>query len=558
MVDVDGIAREAAQGVRDSAAQVDLPELNNVHLSRRRRTGLAAAAGAFAVTLIVVGVAASDGESAPGVIDVAVSSTVPDTVTTAPDATTVVSRDVRTPGNVDGVGFETPTGWQVASETLTPGRIDPIELFSIATFPLSPDNDLCDPFPWQAVVDFPADGAFVTLRERFQRPVSTPRPAVFGPEAPPYALPEGDCLDNTSRGDIGTMRWFEFEDQSRSFELLVVIGLGASEAVVAEAWQVANSINVVGVDRPAPLTTETVYGGNAFVLDRGTGPEVCGFVAASRPPQCSGPRLIGLDWDQVPWAESTQGVTWADMYIEFHVVDGELILDSMPTERKEVVVPEPAFPPPPENLDVMAVIEQIRAIRVPDWPTGIVGVFSYEPDEVNGYVRLSALLVTPEGQQWLDDRFGAGAVRATGSFQPVAEIAVSDPAPPIPTAPSLPGEPHTVRAREALYYCGAAPWGLATDIPPELGITQVDGAKACFEERLAAGQTAELIVVQPTIEGDPIISIFRVLADGSAEVFRDTTRDTFGSQAWFRYTCESYTLDPIGPQTCTEPERITE
>ena len=210
------------------------------------------------------------------------------------------------------------------------------------------------------------------------------------------------------------------------------------------------------------------------------------------------------------------------------------------------------------NLDVMVVFEQVRAIAVPDWPTGIVGVSSYGPDEVNGYVRLSALLVTPEGQQWLDDRFGVGAVRATGSFQPVAEIAVSDPAPPIPTAPSLPEEPDTVRAREALYYCGAALRGLASEIPPELGLTEVDGAEACFEERLAAGRTAELIVVQNTIEGDPILSIFRVLDDGSAEVFDDTTRDRLGSQAWFRYTCASYTLDPVGPQTCSEPERITE
>lgn len=552
MVDVDRIARQAAQGVRDSATRVDLPELANVRLPRRRRPGLVATVGAFVLALVVVGVAWLGGRSTSHDLEAVTGSTVPAT------APTVVPTDRAELGAVDDAGFVTPAGWHVAAETLTPSRIDPLEVFSVATFALSADNDVCDPFPWQAVVDFPTDGAFVTLRERFQAPARTPRPVAFGPEAAPYVLPEGDCLDNTSRGDIGTMRWFEFEDQGRSFELFVVIGSLASETVVAEAWQIANSITVEAVDRPAPLTTDTLYGGNAFILDDGGGPEVCGSVALSLPPQCGGPKLIGLDWDQVPWSETAQGVIWADMYIEFHLVDGEFLLDSTPTQAKELVAVEPTFPPPPENLDVMTVFEEVSAIKVPEWPTGILGVSSWGPDETKGYVELNALVVTPQGRRWLDDRFGVGAVRATGSFQPLDEIDVSDTAPALPTAPSLPGEPDTVRAREALYYCGAALRGLNTEIPPELGLDRLDGAEACFAERLAAGHTAELIVVTHTIEGDPLVSIFRLLADGSAEIFYDTSHDRLGPRAWFRYTCATYTVNPVEPQTCSELERIAQ
>ena len=238
--------------------------------------------------------------------------------------------------------------------------------------------------------------------------------------------------------------------------------------------------------------------------------------------------------------------------------DGEFILDSTPTQAKEVVAVEPTFPPPPENLDVRSVFEQVSAIKVPEWPTGILRVSSWGPDETNGYVELHALVVTPQGQQWLDDRFGVGAVRATGSFRPLDEIDVSDTAPALPTAPSLPGEPDTVRGREALFYCGAIRRGLTTEIPPELGLDRLDGAEACFEERLAAGHTAELIVVNNTIEGDPLVSIFRLLADGSAEVFYDTSHDPLGSQAWFTYTCASYTVNPVEPQNCSELERIAQ
>ena len=418
---------------------------------------------------------------------------------------------------------------------------------------------MCSPFPWQAVVEFPADGAFLTLRERFRNVDDSqypPRPDPFGPESPPYVLPEGDCLDNTSRGDIGVTRWFEFTDQGRYFQMLIVMGTEASDRFSTDVWDIANSLHIRPSDGVATLTSDTVYGGNAFVLDRGTGPEVCGTVATSLPPQCGGPRLIGLDWADVPWADEAQGVTWADMYIEFRIIDGEFALVSGPTERRSVAAPEPAFPPPPASLDVQAVFDDIKSLNVTDWPAGLVGISSFGPNEIDGFVTLGALLVTDEGQQWLDDRYGVGAVRATGFFYPVGEIETSEIPPPLPQAPSLPGEPDAVRAREPFYYCGAYVEGLLTTIPAEIGLTIDESAAGCFQDRLSAGHSTEVIVVRTTIEGDPIVYIYRRLVDSKFEVFVDSTRDAFGVRQWTTYTCFQMTFDPLIPEGCGAPLRV--
>ena len=558
MVDVDGIARDAGRGLMDSASEVDLPDINSVGASRRRRSGAAAAAGAFVATIVVIGAATLGGETNPGGLDAAIA---PTTDVAARQTTTVVETipPVLLIGSADGIEMAWPFGWDQAEENLTAAHLDPLELISVATFPLASEAGVCGPFPWQAVVEFPADGALLTLRERF-RNVDTSqyptRPNAFGPEAPPYVLPEGDCLDNTSRGDIGVMRWFEFTDQGRYLQLLVVVGTEVSDRFSTDVWDIANSLIVQSTDGVATLTSKTVYGGNAFVLDRGTGPEVCGAIATSLPPQCGGPRLIGLDWADVSWADEAQGVTWADMYIEFTIVNSEFHLMSGPTERRSVDVPEPAFPPPPVTLDVQAVFDDIKSLKVTDWPAGLVGIFGFGPNETDDYVTLDALLVTEDGQRWLDDRYGVGAVRATGSFHPVGEIETTEVPPPMPQAPSLPGEPDTVRARDTLYYCGAYVEGLLTTIPAEIGLTIDESAAGCFQDRLSEGHSTEVIVVRSTIEGDPIVYIYRRLVDSKFEVFVDSTRDASGVRQWTTYTCLQMTFDPLIPEGCEAPLRV--
>jgi hypothetical protein len=550
MVDVDGLGNDAGRGVKDSAEKVGVPEIGDVAATRRRRTGVAAAAGAFVLTLVVVGGVSLFGSDPQPGSDVAASST-------AAPAEVVLDSQKTT----DGISLAWPSTWHVAAASLTPGIMDPVEIHSVATFPLSAAEGVCGRYPRQAVVDFPADGAFVTIRERFSAVEEASRPAIFVAGAPPFTVVEDDCWDNTDRGGVGTMQFFEFSEGGRSIELLLVIGIDASDEVSREAWEIANSLEVAEADRPDPPTTHTVYAGNAFILDDGDGPEACGAVAESLPPQCSGPRVIGLDWADVPWAESAQGVTWADAYVEFRVIEGDFHLTAVPSERRELAFPDVEAPAVPPDVNVAAIRDELAAFRPGDWPAGLLGVHGLSANLEDGYIELWALLVTDEGREWLDDRFGIGAVVASGSFFPVAELDFETASPLDPRAPSLPGEPDTVRARDPLYYCGTAigfaiDEAITADAAEELGLTLDAGARSCFEERAIAGQGAEVIVVNATIEGDLIISIHRLLRDGTVEIFDDTTRDAFGQQAWIRYTCHDYDPASLEVAACSEPDVV--
>ena len=354
-MNIDPIAREAAAALKDAAAGVEPPEITAVQKARRRRSGIGVAAIGFAATIAIIGVVAvlsdSDKAVAPGITSPAtvtpqdtVIPSQPGVTASIPDPDWLVWSD-----NEQLTSVAYPPEWTRAQQTLT-GFRDPQELISVASFPLDADLGSCGPFPWQAVVEFPGDGAFVTLREKFSnvRPgESAVRPAVFGPELDPIIFPEGDCLDNTIRGEIGTARWFTFEDQGRHFEALVVIGAEASSDLATQAWLIINSL--VTMPRPStapPPSLNAIFEANVFVIDTGDGPEVCGVVMDSLPPQCGGPALDGLDWALVPWAETAQGTTWADMYIQVTFAEGRLELVTTPTESKPVERRPVNFGPP--------------------------------------------------------------------------------------------------------------------------------------------------------------------------------------------------------------------
>ena len=45
------------------------------------------------------------------------------------------------------------------------------------------------------------------------------------------------------------------------------------------------------------------------------------------------------------------------------------------------------------------------------------------------------------------------------------------------------------------------------------------------------------MVTYPTTEGDPITDYYRVLPDGSTELWSDGTADAFGDGTWDHATC---------------------
>ncbi|MHB8890700.1 MAG: hypothetical protein ACYC65_01490 [Candidatus Limnocylindrales bacterium] len=86
-----------------------------------------------------------------------------------------------------------------------------------------------------------------------------------------------------------------------------------------------------------------------------------------------------------------------------------------------------------------------------------------------------------------------------------------------------------------------------------------EDGRACFWAAYRGHTPAEFVSTRPTTEGDPITTIYRVLPDGSVEIFIDSTQDRFaGVRGWERLTCrtlarfENGTLSPdFGPDdTC--------
>ena len=67
------------------------------------------------------------------------------------------------------------------------------------------------------------------------------------------------------------------------------------------------------------------------------GPQLClGAVAASLPPQCGGPDLLGWDWAAVDGEESRNGTTWARLHVTVAVSGDDYTLVSSGPPREDV------------------------------------------------------------------------------------------------------------------------------------------------------------------------------------------------------------------------------
>jgi hypothetical protein len=67
--------------------------------------------------------------------------------------------------------------------------------------------------------------------------------------------------------------------------------------------------------------------------------------------------------------------------------------------------------------------------------------------------------------------------------------------------------------------------------------------RRCFLEGNAAGRPVVFVLFQTSVEGDPIVTIYRSDAAATVEVFYDATRDTFGSGTWEHQRCTGVTTE---------------
>jgi hypothetical protein len=62
-------------------------------------------------------------------------------------------------------------------------------------------------------------------------------------------------------------------------------------------------------------------------------------------------------------------------------------------------------------------------------------------------------------------------------------------------------------------------------------------ARHCFIDHYDSRSPAVFVVRQPSVEGDPIVTVYRSQRAGSVVTFINATKDRFGSGTWARATC---------------------
>ena len=91
--------------------------------------------------------------------------------------------------------------------------------------------------------------------------------------------------------------------------------------------------------------------------------------------------------------------------------------------------------------------------------------------------------------------------------------------------------------------CGAERVSLAEPV----GYEGNAAARRCFIDAVDTGAAAVFVRTQPTVEGDPIVDVYRVEASGVVTLYIDATRDNFGSGRWETVTCTGIDIrDDIG------------
>ncbi|MGW4825222.1 hypothetical protein ACWEP4_41600 [Streptomyces sp. NPDC004227] len=73
---------------------------------------------------------------------------------------------------------------------------------------------------------------------------------------------------------------------------------------------------------------------------------------------------------------------------------------------------------------------------------------------------------------------------------------------------------------------------------------------ACLRGALKSGESAELKVTHPTVEGDPIREYYRLTPQGRLEVYTDSTDDHFSDRKWSFAEC--YTPEWLVEISCDQ------
>jgi hypothetical protein len=251
-MDFDAAARRSGQGIRDAVRHVEPPPVAAARAAGRRTNALLSGLGAFAVTVVVLGVGAlaGGGGSGPAVAPAAslpAATPVPAT-TTAPVVTVGSETTSTTPEPAVGWSIAYPADWDRADSELMPDLA--WQSLTLATFPLEPGGVRCAYLPENAIRALGPHDAMLTASFT-GNPASGAAPwPVGGFDA--HVLP---TTESTDANDCALppdleVRSGSFDLQGNETFLFVAFGADVDEATRDGVWATLTSVRP-GSDRPA-------------------------------------------------------------------------------------------------------------------------------------------------------------------------------------------------------------------------------------------------------------------------------------------------------------------
>jgi hypothetical protein len=172
-----------------------------------------------------------------------------------------------------------------------------------------------------------------------------------------------------------------------------------------------------GTPQEEPTSPTAVVGQGMVLQVEGEAPQFClGAVMESYPPECSGPELIGWDWNAVEGEESASGVTWGT-YAVWGDWDGarlavtETIMlalyDPMPVDDPYV---DPDNAGSTSEADLLSIQQAVHE-EAP------VEVLTSAPQ--NGYLFVTVVFDGGAVQEWADFAYGPDVVLIRPALRPV-------------------------------------------------------------------------------------------------------------------------------------------
>jgi hypothetical protein len=179
----------------------------------------------------------------------------------------------------------------------------------------------------------------------------------------------------------------------------------------------------IAIDHPAPPAASPASGevlGQGTVLQVDGEPvNLClGAVMESYPPQCSGPEIIGWDWEAVEGHETAGGVTWGTYAVQ-GTWDGKRMTVTQPPIMLALYDPmmtppdpkrDPANAGTTDEAELLAIQEEVHEFAT-------IEVLVSAPE--NGYLFVTVVYDDGQLQRYFDELYGAGVVIVESALRPV-------------------------------------------------------------------------------------------------------------------------------------------